>query len=595
MNIILSEVINQLLLAIAEEMGLALKKTSFSPNIKERADCSTAIFDARGQVVVQAAHIPIHLSSMIGLVDGMVRLRERGELEAGDMFVANDPFVCGGSHLNDIAAAMPVFADGALIGFVANIAHHSDVGGRVAGSEVGDNTEIFQDGLRLPLVRVMRGGVTDAHVLELIVINSRTPWEREGDFNAQFAANLLGARKVEELYQKFGGGAYEEAVGALLEATERRTREAIRTLPEGTYRGRGFLDDDGVGREPLVIELAIEVKDGTVAFDFSGTSPQVGTSVNSTRISVLAGVYYVMRAILDPTLPTNAGFYRPFTVEVPPGCLLNARPPASVAVRFRSVQCAVDLICAVMAQAVPERVMAGSRAWWGVILSGVDPKTGNSFVDYEAHVGGGGAKASKDGWDATWSHCSNSSNLPIEVLETEYPLRVARYELRMDSAGPGRFRGGLGCIREIQPADGAVRFSVRGDAYRIPPHGLLGGGTGGRAVVYLVAGRRRRRLPATVVNSVLRAGETLQILTAGGGGFGSPLDRDPALVLADLRAGKISAQTARRVYGVVVSGDVVNAVQTASLRERLGRLSRGAGRAGAGLRARSGRARQGGA
>lgn len=572
MNIILGEVINQLLLAIAEEMGLALKKTAFSPNIKERADCSTAIFDASGQVIVQAAHIPIHLSSMLGLVEGMVGLARQGELAPGDMFLGNDPFECGGSHLNDIAVAMPVFSDGALIGFVANIAHHSDVGGRVAGSEVGDNTEIFQDGLRLPLLQVIRAGKTDRHVLQTVLINSRTPWEREGDFNAQFAANGLGARKVEELYRKVGAGAYVEALVVLLDATERRARDAIQRLPQGRYQGRGFLDDDGVGKDPLPIAVAIEVKDGAIAFDFTGTSPQVGTGVNATRISVLAGIYYVMRAILDPGLPTNSGFYRPFRVEIPSGCLLNATPPASVAVRFRSVQCAVDLICAVMTQVVPDRVMAGSRAWWGVILSGADPKTGRAFVDYEAHVGGGGAKASMDGWDATWSHCSNSSNLPIEVLESEYPLQVTRYELRTDSAGAGKFRGGLGCVREIRASDDPVRFSVRGDAYRIPPHGLLGGAPGIRAVVYRVKGRRRERLPATVVNAVLKPDETLQILTAGGGGFGPPAERDPARVLDDLRAGKISARAARAVYGVTVTrdgSDAVRAPKTAAPRKRL--------------------------
>jgi len=573
-DIIITEVLNQLLLAVAEEMGIALKKTAFSPNIKERADSSTAIFDAQGQVVVQAAHIPIHLSSMIGLVEGMVRLRDESALEPGDMFLGNDPFVCGGSHLNDIAVALPVFAGPDLIGFVASIAHHSDVGGRVAGSEVGDNTEIFQDGLRLPLMKVMSRGRVDRHVMDLILTNSRTPWERQGDFNAQFAANLLGARKVEELHRKFGPETYRATVEALLDYTEQRTRAEIRKLPEGTYQARGCLDDDGIGSKPLPVIVRVEVQNGSVAFDFAGTHAQVGTSVNSTKISLLAGIYYVMRAILDPTLPTNAGFYRPFRVEAPVGSLLNAQPPASVAVRFRSVQCAVDLVCAAMAEAVPERTMAGSRAWWGVIVSGIDPTTGQAFVDYEAHIGGGGAKASKDGWDATWSHCSNSSNLPIEVLEAEYPLQVVRYALRPDSGGPGRFRGGLGCIREMRPTREAVRFSVRGDAYRIPPHGLLGGKPGVRGSVYRVARQRRERLPATFVNATLRPGERLRILSAGGGGFGPALERDPLRVLEDVEAGKISTRHAAREYGVVIRSGTVDRKGTDALRSRLRRRDR---------------------
>lgn len=574
MNVIQGEVVNQLLLAAAEEMGLALKKTAFSPNIKERADCSTAIFDAAGRVVVQAAHIPIHLSSMIGLVDGAVALERTGGLQPGDMLLANDPFSCRGSHLNDIAVAMPVFAGTELIGFVANIAHHSDVGGRVAGSEVGDNTEIYQDGIRLPLMKIMRAGVIDVHVMDLVLINSRTPLEREGDFHAQFAANLLGARKVQELHARFGGATYRQALDDLLAYTEQRTRAAIRGLPAGTYRAQGFLDDDGVNTEPLGIAVQIRVTGDAVEFDFTGTHAQVGTSINATPISLLAGVYYVMRAILDPSLPTNAGFYRPFGLTVPSGSLLNARPPASVAVRFRSVQCAVDIICKAMAEAVPERVMAGSRGWWGVIISGAEAAGGASFVDYEAHVGGGGATARGDGWDATWSHCSNSSNLPIEVLEAEYPLRVRRYALRPDSGGAGATRGGLGCVREIEATSGPVRFSVRGDAYRIAPHGLAGGESGATGAVFVRTGRRRRQLPATVVNGLLRPGEVLEIWTPGGGGFGPARNRKPQAIAADLRAGKITAAHARRRYGVAAGGGTVGVKESAARRKQRARSKR---------------------
>jgi N-methylhydantoinase B len=568
-SVITSEVVNQLLLAIAEEMGIALKKTSFSPNIKERADCSTACFDAQGRVVVQAAHIPIHLSSMLGLIDAMVRLGASEPLAPGDMFVANDPFTAGGSHLNDIAAAMPVFAGSELIGFVANIAHHSDVGGRVPGSEVGDNTDIFQDGLRLPLLRVMRGGRLLRDVMELLLLNSRTPDERRGDFDAQFAANLLGARRLEELHRRFGHEVYGGAIDALLDYTEQRARSEIRKLPRGSFRARGGLEDDGVGSTPVPIEVRVDVGDGDMVFDFTGTSPQVATSVNSTPISLLAGIYYVARAVLDPTLPTNAGFYRPFRLDVPPGTLLNALPPASIALRFRSVQRAVELVCEALAPAMPDRVPAGGAGWVGVIISGLDPRRRQTFVDYEAYVGGGGAKASKDGWDSTWSHCSNSSNLPIEVLEAEYPLRVARYALREDSGGPGKFRGGLGCVRKIQAAGGAVRFGIRGDGYRFPGRGLFGGKPGATAVVVKSRGRRRERLPAVLASAVLAPGETLSLLTPGGGGFGSPLDRDPARVLADVTAGKVSVKQAANEYGVIIRNSAVDEERTRRARARM--------------------------
>jgi N-methylhydantoinase B len=570
-NVITSEVVNQLLLSVAEEMGIALKKTSFSPNIKERADCSTACFDAQGRVVVQAAHIPIHLSSMLGLIDGIARLAEREPLQTGDMFMANDPFTSGGSHLNDIAVAMPVFAGSALIGYVANIAHHSDVGGRVPGSEVGDNVDIFQDGLRIPLLKVMSGGRPHADVMDLLLVNSRTPEERRGDFNAQFAANLLGARRIEDLHRRFGGEAYTGAMERLLDYTEQRVRAEIRKLPEGSFRAEGFLEDDGIGDQPVPVVVRVDVAGGEMAFDFTGTSPQVATSVNATRISLLAGIYYLARAVLDPDLPTNAGFYRPFRVEVPEGTLLNARPPASVALRFRSVQCAIEIACAALAQAVPGRVVAGGRGWWGVIISGVDPVHDRTFVDYEVNVGGGGAKAGKDGWEATWSHGSNSSNLPIEVLEAEYPLKVTRYALREGSGGPGRFRGGLGGVRAIEPATAPVRFGIRGDGYRIPPAGLFGGKPGAPALAYVARGRRRRRLPGVVASAVLEPGETLYLLSPGGGGFGSPLERDPSHVLVDVRAEKISVAQAAAHYGVVIARGTVDAARTRRLRDRLAR------------------------
>jgi N-methylhydantoinase B len=571
MNIVLAEVLNQLLLATAEEMGIALKKTAFSPNIKERADSSTAIFDAQGRVIVQAAHIPIHLSSMLGLLDRLAALGHAGELEAGDMFLANDPFACGGSHLNDIAVAMPVFAEDRIVAFVANIAHHSDVGGRIPGSQAQDNTEIFQDGLRLPLLQIMRRGHLRKDVMELLQLNSRTPEERQGDFNAQFAANILGARKVSGLYRKFGAADFEEGIRVLLDSTEQRTRNEIRKLPRGRWRARRLLDDDGAGGPPVPIEAWIEVLDGEVLFDFANTGPQVLSSINATRMSLLAAIYYVMRAVLDPTLPTNAGFYRPFRVEVPLGSVLNARPPASVAARFRPVQAAVEAILGAIAPLLPHRVVAGSGTFWNVILSGQDAATAAPFVDYEAFVGGGGGKSGMDGWNATWSHCSNSSNLPIEVLEAEYPLRIRRYELRPDSGGPGKSRGGLGCIREIETAGVTARFSLTGDGYRIPPNGLFGGEPGALAAAYLLQGRRRKALASGLSNGTLAPGEILQLLTPGGAGYGEPLERDVQAVLEDTQSGRISVRHAQRRYGVVVRDGRVDMLKTEATRKRLTR------------------------
>lgn len=567
MSIVLAEVLNQLLLATAEEMGIALKKTAFSPNIKERADSSTAIFDSKGLVIVQAAHIPIHLSSMLGLLERLATLGREGALEPGDMFLANDPFACGGSHLNDIAVAMPVYSGNRLVGFVANIAHHSDVGGRIAGSQAQDNTEIFQDGLRLPLLQIMSRGRIRQDVMDLLQLNSRTPGERQGDFNAQFAANILGARKVEGLYRKFGANAFESGVQVLLDSTEQRVRNEIRKLPRGRWQAQRLLDDDGVGGPPVPIEVSVETRDDEMLFDFGNTGPQVLSSINATRMSLMAAIYYVMRAVLDPTLPTNAGFYRPFRVAVPCGSILDALSPASVAARFRPVQAAVEAILAALAPLLPQRVVASSGTFWNIIVSGYDPATGGRFVDYEAYVGGGGAKYGMDGWNATWSHCSNSSNLPIEVLEAEYPLRIRRYELRPDSGGPGKYRGGLGCVREIETAGGTVRFSLTGDGYHIPPQGLFGGGSGATATAYLRRGRSRRVLRAGLSDGVLAPGDVLELLTPGGGGYGISIERDVGAVLEDVLAGRISVRHAEECYGVVVRGGAVDTEKTETRRQ----------------------------
>ncbi|MBI1735787.1 MAG: hydantoinase B/oxoprolinase family protein [Candidatus Rokubacteria bacterium] len=554
------------LLAAAEEMGIVLVRAAYSPNIKERRDSSTAILDAGGEVVAQAAHIPMHLSSMMALAPALFRAYPPGTLGPGDMFVANDPYVAAGSHLNDLAVIAPVFVGRRLVALVANAAHHADVGGRVPGSESGDSRTIYQDGLRLPVARLARRGRIEDGLFRTILLNSRTPDERVGDLRAQMAANRAGAARVVALARAFGLDTLVGSMRDMLRYTERRVREGLRALPRGTWRAEGETDDDGVGGPGVPIRLALTVGDGELVLDFSGTGEQVAGAKNVPLVSLLATIYYAVKAVVDPDIPANAGYYRAIRVVAPEGTVLNPRPPAAVAARFTTCQKVADVVLAALAGAAPARAVARSHGGTLGIYSGTDPRSGAFFVDYEVYAGGGGARATKDGWDAMANHTTNTSNLPIESLEREYPLLVERYELRADSEGPGRFRGGLGATRVVRGLGTAIAVGGWGCDQQHPPAGLAGGAPGEPGAFEIDAGDGRRVVRSTVAGVTLAAGGRLTITTAGGGGYGDPLAREPAGVLADVREGKITAAHARDVYAVALRGDTIDATETEALR-----------------------------
>lgn len=577
MDFLTAEVIQSDLLATAEEMGLTLVRAAYSPNIKERRDCSAAVLDADGRVVAQAAHIPMHLSSMMELVPALLRHYPRESLGAGDMFLANDPYVGAGSHLNDVAVIAPVFADRRLLAFVATTAHHADVGGRVPGSESGDSRSIFQDGLRLPVARIMRRGRLEEGLWRTILLNSRTPGERVGDLRAQFAANRVGERGVADLARRYGAGGLAEGMAAVLEYTERRIRRGLHAIPPGVYMAAGQTDDDGLEPNPVTIRLAVRVGEGEILLDFSGTDPQVPGAKNVPLVSLLATVFYVLKAVIDPDLPPNAGYYRAIGVKAPAGSVLNPAPPAAVAARFTTCQKVADVILAALARAVPERVTAHCHGGTLAIYSGSHPATGEFFVDYEVYAGGGGARFGKDGPDAVANHTTNTSNLPIESLEREFPLLVERYELRPDSGGPGRFRGGLGVVREVRGLGAELTVGGWGCDQRVPPRGLEGGGDGrpGRFELEAPGAAAPDVLRSTVAGTRLPAGGLLRVATSGGGGFGDPLDREPARVLADVLAGRVTPEHARAAYGVVLAAGGVDDETTERLRAEMRRGTHG--------------------
>lgn len=537
------EVIGNAFMSAAEEMGAALIRSSISTNIKERRDCSTAIFDSDGETVVQAEHIPIHLGSMLGIVESILSKFPRSEIRPGDMFISNDPYSGGGTHLPDINVAAPVFFDGELVAFVANIAHHSDVGGKVAGSGSADTTSIFQEGIRIPPVKIVNDGHLVSDLLDLILLNCRLQEERLGDLKAQFAANQIGINRVMGIYRRFGRDKVHAATEELKAYSERKIRAAIAAIPDGVYEFEDYMDNDGTASHNVRIRVKVTVEGDRIHLDFTGSSPQVKAGINVVENALKASVFYALKALLDPTIPPNAGYYKAVTINAPKGTIVNAEAPAPVAGRTDTCQRVVDVIFGALAKAIPDKVPAASNgAVTTVMFSGVNPESGQPYVYLESLGGGSGARPNRDGEDGVHVHVTNTSNLPVEALEKEYPLRVERYELIPDSGGAGRFRGGLGVRRDICILDHECSFAAHGDRHKKAPWGLFGGLSGktGRFVVDPGRGDERVLPSAKVSGIVLEPGDTLRIETPGAGGYGPPWERAEEALRWDVLEGKVT-------------------------------------------------------
>ena len=544
-----AEVVARFLLAAAEEMGATLMRTAFSPNIKERADCSTAIFDAAGEVVALAQRVPIHLGSMVGAVDEIRRRYRERDIRPGDMFIANDPYTGGGTHLPDINVIAPVFLGGRIVAFVANIAHHADVGGMVPGSEAAVCTSIFQEGIRIPPVRIRRAGELNRDVLELILLNSRTPAERVGDLRAQFAANTVGVRSVLQLFERYGPKETPAAIAAYLDFTEKRFRAAIDRLPRGRFEAEDFLDGDAEG-ETCRIRLALTVGKGRLDFDFTGSGPQLAAARNIPYRALLATVYTVAKSLLDPEVPANAGYYRTLAIHAPPGCVVGPVPPAAVGCRSISASVLGDVIAQALSQAMPEQALAGCGPHQLYVLSGTDPRTGAYFVNYETLAGGYGARPGRDGVDGVRVHASGSSNLPVEALEHAYPFRVERYALRDGSGGAGRTRGGAGVERDYRVLADDIVVSLSSERQHVPARGMMGGADGATGAFVLDPGSgTERALPAAAADVRLPRGSLFRIRTPGGGGYGDPRARSRSALERDLREERVSPAQDREVQG----------------------------------------------
>ncbi len=565
------EIFRNLYHSIAEEMGAALRRTAFSPNIKERRDYSCAVFDGDGEVIAMGDHMPVHLGSMPMSVRAAI---DAGEMEAGDVVMLNDPFR-GGTHLPDITLVAPVYVEReislaskwreqspSLRGrgvrgsvnlshtppdfYVASRAHHADVGGAFAGS-MGLCREIYQEGLRIPPVKLVRAGTMQRDVLAMLLNNVRTPAEREGDLGAQVAACHTGAQRLLEVCGRYGMERARRAAGDLQEYSEELMRVFLRSVPPGEYKAEDFLDGDGIRDRPIKIAVTVKVlakrhaglrpagqpgaavptRLGTgltqpmVTVDFSGSDPQVEGSVNAVAAITFSACFYVFRCLLAEEVPAAAGLMRPVEVIAPEGTIVNARPPAAVAGgNVETSQRIVDVVLRALAQAIPERIpAAASGTMNNLTIGGMDPRTGDPFAYYETVAGGMGARPGKDGISGVHTHMTNSLNTPAEALEHAYPLRVRKYGLRPGSGGAGKFRGGDGIVREIEVLTNC-EVTLLADRRSRGPWGLAGGsdGAAGRTFVTRTDGGVEE-MPAKFTTR-LRQGERIRIETPGGGGWG---------------------------------------------------------------------------
>ncbi len=523
------EVLRNQLESIAEEMGDVLIQGAYSPNIKERQDCSTALFDAEGRMIAQAEHIPVHLGAMPAAVAAV----RKQDPAPGDVYLINDPFT-GGTHLPDITMISPLAIDTDIIGYAVSRAHHADVGGMAPGSMPAGAREVYQEGVRIPPTRLVEAGQRNEGLMELLLANMRNPAERRADLRAQLAANHRAETRLQALIDDHGRELVEAAGEALIDYSKQRIEAEIETLPDGTYEASDVLEGDGVTDEDIPIHVSVTIDGTTIDVDFAGTASQVEGNLNAPLSVAKSAVYFVVRSITDPTIPPNHGCYAPVTVRAPTGTLLNPTPPAAVVGgNVETSQRITDVVFLALTAAAPDQVPAQGEGTMNNITIG---SRDGSFVYYETIGGGAGALADQDGLDGVQVGMTNTLNTPIEAIETEYSLQVDRYALRPDSGGAGRHRGGLGLERTLTVNTDAT-VSLLTERRRHGPRGVDGGKAGATGENKIDG----ETVPAKTTREVT-AGTTISILTPGGGGHGPPAERSTAERAADRRNGKTTGE-----------------------------------------------------
>ena len=542
------EVIRNALVEVTEEMAITLRRSAYSTNIKTRADFSCAFFDSKLRCIAQSFAQPAHLVAMATIAPVSIREFGPDHLDAGDAIVVNDPHR-GASHLNDVTIISPVEIHGQRIGYVANMAHHVDVGGSSPAS-LGVNKELCQEGIILPPTRIARKGEIDDNVIKLILANLRAPRETNGDLRAQLSANVVGIRRMAALQDKYTAELLEIFFDELIDYTDRWTERAFRSLPEGTYEAEGYRDDDGFSDEPVLLKVKVTIKDGHVHLDPSGSSQQRMSPINCVRPMAKCGIAYVARCLVDDGIPVNDGFLNRVHVDGPDGLVCTATRPAAVVGGWELVSRMAELIFRSLHPVMPDRIpAAGKGCIVNIGFGGPDPRRGEYYCYMETIAGGNGARPTKDGPDGVQTNLQNTENAPIEEVELHYPIRVKRYELITDSCGAGRYRGGMAIRRDFEFPYAECSWTVLSDGRKFAPWGLMGGHEGSCARFIFDPEGEHRDLPSKCTVEVPKGG-CVRVETPGAGGFGEPRARDRNAVQRDLRDDKISADSARKDYGL---------------------------------------------
>ena len=535
------EVTRHKLEGIANEMQSTLLRSSFSPIVKEGLDASAGLFTADGQTLAQACAIPIHLATLIPVLQKIIETFPPATMHPEDTFLLNDPYT-GGTHLPDIALVQPIIVDGRLVAFSAAMTHHQDMGGMSAGSVPTNATEIYQEGLRLPPLKFRDAGKLNETLVAIIRQNVRIPDTVMGDINAQLAACSIGVRRITELTRKFGHDALTGLFSELLDRSEIMTRKALAKIPQGTYRYVDYLDNDGVDLDkPIRIEVAVTVGQSGIHIDFTGTSPQVRGPMNCVPSGSLAAACFAIRALTDPAIPTNAGCFRPISLHLPEGSLVNPVEPAPVNARTSTIKRITGCIVSALANILPDRIPAPSAGEMALVAFGGRQPTGENFVTGDLIASGSGASATSDGVDVIETDATNCMNLPAEAMEMETPIRLHRVALRPGSGGDGAFRGGLGTEREYEVLTDNVTFTHRGERHFSAARGIFGGGDGacGESTI-LRADGTTETIPSKIVARLMK-GDRVIVRTAGGAGYGDPTKRTEAMRQSDVADGKVPA------------------------------------------------------
>jgi N-methylhydantoinase B len=566
----LVEVIKNALDTIADELAIIVMRTACSSIVRDAIDYSTAICDAQGRTLAQGVTTPLHLGSFYDAMTNLIA-RQQGQIRDGDLYIFNDPYLAAGQHLPDIYIVRPIFVDGVLEGWATTVAHHNDVGGIVPGSNSIGSTEIYQEGLRLPLLKLSEGGADNQAIWDIIAANVRVPDKVIGDIKAQIAACHVGDREFKALFRRYGSALLRACFDHIHDYAERLARSEIREIPDGVYRFSNHIDGIGENPEPILFNVAVTVSGEEVTVDWTGTSPQIPAGINAPVPFTKAAAYAALRSIMGSDIPNAQGFTRPIRVIAPLGSIVNPTSPAACGARGITGFRMMDCLMGALAAAIPERIAADGSGGSTIPSIGGSVE-GRPFIFVETLMGTWGATAHHDGQDGVAHMGANQSNVPIEMIEAEYPLRVESYGLVPDTGGPGRHRGGLALRREIRVLCDEALLSIRSDKRRFPPFGLFAGKEGSPSMNLINPGSVGERVLPVLLQQPfrMRRGDLYQHTMASGGGYGPAFERSPADVLRDVVDDRVTPAHARAAYGVVVSegteGFRVDEAATAALR-----------------------------